>query len=73
MVLHKFETFREASEAIWCFNPGPEYFADIVHLYTMAKKLSSPRCPAGIWKFLTIQQANEHRHQTEIENALNRE
>ena len=69
MPVQKFKTFEEAEEALWNFNPDAQYYKQVAELWEFANKLSPIEYPRGIFKFKTIEEANKHREQIELEHA----
>jgi hypothetical protein len=61
MPVYKFKTFEESEKALWCFYQDKEYYKRVSELFDLAEKLCPINCPQGIFKFRTIEEAQEHR------------
>jgi hypothetical protein len=72
MPIEKFKTFQEAEEALWCSNPDEKYYKKIEKFLEFVHSINKPSCPPGIYKFKTIEEANRHREEYELRNALER-
>lgn len=72
MPIQKFKSFEEAEKALWNFNPDDAYFQRVRRLFEFAEKLNPIRCPHGIFKFKTIEEANRHREEWMLEQAIKR-
>ncbi|MCP4130820.1 MAG: hypothetical protein GY754_07545 [bacterium] len=70
MPVYKYKSFEEAEKALWNFNPDEDYYKNASELWDMANKLSPVKCRRGIFKFRTIEEANKHRMEWELENAI---
>jgi hypothetical protein len=66
MPIQKFKTFEEAEKALFSAHPDDAYFARITALWNFAHKLNRISYPKGIFKFRTIEEANNHREQLEL-------
>lgn len=67
MSVLKFKSFEEAERALWHFNPDQEYYEKIGELWDFADGLAPIRYPQGIFKFHSIEEANDHRNQVELD------
>ena len=72
MPVYKFKSFEEAQVALWTFKPDQVYYRRLSQLWDLAATLCPPRFPHGIFKFRTMAEANAHRRQVELSNALNK-
>ena len=70
MPVYKYKSFEEAQRALWNFAPDEEYYRTAGELWDMANRLVPPAFKRGIFKFRTIEEANKHRMNLEIENAI---
>jgi hypothetical protein len=62
-MLKKFKSFEEASQDLWEFHPGPEYYERVRRFYEFAAHFIKRNYPKGIFKFKTIEEANRHREE----------
>jgi hypothetical protein len=69
MPIKKFKTFEEAELALMNFNPDDKYLARVGELWEFANKLNPISYPKGIFKFKTIEEANKHREEIELDHA----
>ena len=69
MTIYKYKTFEEAERALWNFHPDETYFRKVAELWSFANRLSPVSCPTGIFKFRSLEEANKHRDQWELEHA----
>ena len=69
MPVEKFDTFDEARQALWNFQPDEDYFRELSALWEFADKLSPVRFPRGVLKFKTLEEANKHRLAWELEHG----
>jgi hypothetical protein len=69
MPIQKFKTFDDAEKALWNFHPDDNYYRRVAELWDFANKLNPITHPRGIFKFKTIEEANQHREQIELEHA----
>ena len=71
MAVQKFKTFEEAERALWNFKPDKEYYRQIAAFYGLFTKLSSRfSYPAGVFKFNTFEEAEEHKMNAIINAAV---
>lgn len=70
MAVYKYKTFEEAERALWNFNPDENHFRKVAELWDFARRLNPIAYPRGIFKFKTIEEANKHRQDFELEHAL---
>jgi len=70
MALQKFKSFQEAEQALWCFNPDKKYFKQVRELFRLANRLCPPDFPKGIFKYHTIEEANNAKEEWLLQNAL---
>jgi len=69
MPVYKYKTFEEAERALWNFHPDEAYFKRVAELWDFADKLCPIRCPQGVFKFRSIEEANEQRDEWELAHA----
>lgn len=69
MPVYKYKTFEEAERALWNFHPDAAYLKHVAALWAFANKINPIHYPRGIFKFKTIEEANGHREQVELEHA----
>lgn len=69
MSVQKFKTFEEAEKALWNFNPDSEYYKKLRAFYKLFSKLSKFSYPKGVFKFKTLEEAEEHRINAIIHSA----
>jgi hypothetical protein len=69
MPVYKFKTFEDAERALWNFNPDEHYYHRVAELWDFASKLNPMVYPRGVFKFKTLEEANRHRENIEIEHA----
>jgi hypothetical protein len=72
MPIQKFKTFQEASEALWHVPPDDNYYENLREFYKFVRALNPPSAPRGIYFFKTIEEANKHRVEYELQNAIKR-
>jgi hypothetical protein len=70
MGLQKFKSFQEAEQALWCYNPDEKYFKQVRELFKLANRLCPPNFPRGIFKYLTLEEANNAKEEWLLQNAL---
>ncbi|NIU02164.1 MAG: hypothetical protein GWN01_15050 [Nitrosopumilaceae archaeon] len=69
MSIYKFRTFEDAEKALWNFHPDEGYYERLRDLWDFADRLNPIEYPKGIFKFKTLQEANEHREKWELAHA----
>ncbi len=69
MSVYKCTSFEEAEQAFGNFQPDKAYFKRVAELWDFADKFSPIQYPRGIFKFKTIEEANAHREQIELDHA----
>lgn len=70
MPVYKYKTFEEAEKALWNFEPDEAYFERVRQLFALAQQLNPVRCPRGVFKFKTIEEANKHRDESILSHCL---
>jgi hypothetical protein len=70
MSLEKFHSFEEAEQALICRRPNRAYFERLIELYELWDRLVPSPCPHGIFKYRTIEEADEEGRRWQVENAL---
>ena len=70
MPIFKYKTFDEAEKALWNFSPDEVYYQRVAELWDFANKLFPITYPKGIFKFKNIEEANKHREELELAQAL---
>ncbi len=71
MPVYKYKTFEEAEQAQWCFEPDEAYFKRVERLLILGKSLLKIERPRGVFKFKTIEEANQHREALERAHLSN--
>ena len=71
MPIYKYKTFQDAEKALWNLEPDENYYKHASELWEIANQLSPVTYPRGIFKFRNIEDANKHREEWEIKNAIN--
>ena len=71
MPIYKYKTFEEAERALWNFHPDEAYYEKVAELWEFANQLSPINYPRGIFKFKSIEEANKHREEFELDYAKN--
>ena len=61
MSIQKFKSLEVAQRALWNFNPDRDYYKGLADLFKLALTYAKPFCERGVFKFKTLEQANEHR------------
>jgi len=61
MSIQKFKSLEVAQRALWNFNPDRDYYKGLADLFKLASTYAKPFCERGVFKFKTLEQANEHR------------
>jgi hypothetical protein len=69
MPVYRYKTFEEAEIALWDFRPDEMYFHKVAELWSFANKLCPIMYPKGIFKFRSIEEANRHRDEYELDHA----
>lgn len=70
MSIQKFKTLDEAEQALWCYNPDEKYFKQVRELFKLANRLCPPDFPRGIFKYRTMEEANNAKQEWLLQNAL---
>lgn len=63
MPIKKYKTFAEAEMDLWELNPGYEYYQRVATLWRAAFRLNPPYCPRGIFRYRTLEEAQEAKWQ----------
>jgi hypothetical protein len=69
MPVYKYKTFEDAERALWNFFPDEAYYDRVAELWEFANQLSPITYPRGIFKFRTIEDANQQRDAWELAHA----
>lgn len=69
MPIYKYKSFEAAERALWNFHPDAAYYKKVAELWAFANKLCPIKYPRGIFKFRTLEEANRHRDEFELEFA----
>ncbi|MBD3304932.1 hypothetical protein GF339_01085 [candidate division KSB3 bacterium] len=72
MPVYKYKTCEEAEKALWNFQPDEAYFKQVAALWDFAEKLFPIRYPHGIFKYKSIEEANQDREAWERAYAKQR-
>ncbi len=70
MAVQKFNSLQEAEEALWCIWPNQNYYDRMGDLWEIAERINPVPYPRGVFKFRSIEEANEHMDKVELERAL---
>jgi hypothetical protein len=68
--LQKFRSHEEAEQALICPRPDSAYFEKLAGLYELWDSLIPRTYPRGVFKYRTIEEANEESQRWLIQNAL---
>ena len=71
MPVQKFKTFEDAERALWNANPDSDYFKKLRAFFKLFSKLSKFSYPEGVFKFRSLEEAEEHKMNAIINSALN--
>ncbi|MBI1930716.1 hypothetical protein HYR99_41530 [Candidatus Poribacteria bacterium] len=69
MPVYKYKTFEEAESALWNFHPNAAYFNQVAELWKFANQLCPITYPQGIFKYRSIEEANQQRDEWELAHA----
>jgi len=67
--VERFKTFEEAEIAGWCFNPDETYLQRVAELWKFAERVLPVKCPNGIFRYRTLEQANKEEEQWIVSKA----
>jgi hypothetical protein len=70
MGLQKFKSFQEAEQALWCSHPDEKYFKQVRELFKLANRLCPPDFPRGVFKYRTMEEADNAKQEWLLQNAL---
>lgn len=70
MSVRKFKTYEDAEKALWNFHPDENYLRRAAEFLRFASRLRPMRCEKGILKFRSIAEANRHREDWELAQAI---
>jgi len=70
MSIQKFKSFEEAEKALWTSNPDGAYFKKVREFYRLFAKLSKFSYPSGVYKFRSIEEAEQHKLNEIIKAAI---
>ena len=70
MPIFKYKTFAEAKQALWNFHTDSAYFKQVADLWDIAGELCPMGYPHGVFKYRSLEEANEERRQWDVSNAL---
>lgn len=73
MPVQKFKTLEDAEKALVINEPNEAYFKRVAQLFRFANKLNPIKWPKGIFKFRTIEDANQHREEIERAHMLKKQ
>jgi len=73
MSIQKFKSFQEAERALWCFNPDEKYFKQVRELFKLANRLCPLNFPRWVFKYCTLEEANNAKEEWLLQNALKKE
>jgi hypothetical protein len=69
MPVYKYKTFEDAERALWNLNPDEAYFHRVAELWRFADHLCSMAYPQGIFKYRSIEEADNQRREWELAYA----
>jgi len=69
MPVYKYKTLEEAERALWNFHPNEAYFNQVAELWKFANQLCPITYPKGIFKYRSIEEANQQRDEWELAHA----
>ncbi|MBN2318443.1 MAG: hypothetical protein JXR49_05170 [Acidobacteria bacterium] len=72
MTLYKFKTFEEAEKQLWCFEPDEAYYKSLRALFRFFCRINPPSCPAGIFKYRSLADADRQKKDWDMQNAMKR-
>ncbi len=67
MPVNKYKSLREANEALLVKNPDENYYKMLSGFYETFGKLFTKRFPHGVFKFKTIEEAQEQKEKWILE------
>ena len=67
MPVYKYKSLREANEALLVKNPDENYYKMLSGFYETFGKLFTKRFPHGVFKFKTIEEAQEQKEKWILE------
>jgi hypothetical protein len=70
MSVQKFKSFEEAEKALWALNPDGAYYKKVRAFYRLFAKLSKFSYPKGVYKFRSLEEADEHKMNAILNAAL---
>lgn len=69
MPVYKYSSFEEAEKALWNFNPDQAYYDKVKFILKSGRELLQAKYKSGVFKFKSIQEANEFRELESLEHA----
>ena len=69
MPVQKFKTFEEAEKALWTFQPDKSYFRRLSALYRFTRELNPISYPRGVFKYHSLEDAQQQQQEWELEHA----
>jgi hypothetical protein len=67
--IHKFRTFEEADEALYCFEPDYKYFERVARLWAFVDSVCPRKYSRGIFRYRSIEEANDQTEEWLQANA----
>jgi hypothetical protein len=67
--IQKFRTFEEAEKALFCFKPDEAYYERVARLWNFVDLLSPRQYARGIFRYRSIEEANEQADEWMQANA----
>ena len=67
--VQRFKTFEETERAEWCFDPDDSYIQRVAELWKFAERILSIKYPRGIFRYSTLEEANNEAQQWIVANA----
>jgi hypothetical protein len=59
--VYKYKSFEDARRGLWHINVNEDYYSSLKEFFKLAEKISSLKFPPGIYKFKTLEEANEQK------------
>lgn len=70
MPVQNFKTFGEAEKALWNFSPDATYFEQLSGIYKLGNTLNDYRCPQGVFKYNSIEEAQQQNKEWQMAHAV---
>ena len=70
MPVKKYETFEEAEQDTWCFEPDNDYYQRLNKFFEIANDFYKSCYPIGVHKYKTFQEAEDDLEIWRMNNAI---